>query len=205
MRIPAGSAEAEIEIKKSRFIAVAQPSADREAVKEAVALRWDREPGASHIVWAFQSGERGDIFGMSDDGEPKGTAGRPVLEVIRGSGISDLLIMVVRYFGGTKLGTGGLVKAYTEAAQAVLAELPTEERILRLPFSLRLHYSHYQKAKELLETAGAAVEREDFAGEVTIIGTVPSHAREDLAYEISELSSGTAELEITGVERYGRG
>jgi uncharacterized YigZ family protein len=205
MRIPSGEARAEIEIKKSKFIAIAGTASDREEAKAAVSRQWERHPEASHIVWAFQAGERGDIFGMSDDGEPKQTAGRPVLEVIKGSGISDLLIMVIRYFGGTKLGTGGLVKAYTEAARAVLALLPTEERVLRLPFSLTIHYSHYQRGKELLEEAGAAIDEESFAGEVTIRGTLPSPAVEDLDRRIADLSSGNTRLEITGGEHYGRG
>ncbi len=205
MRIPSDEARAELEIKKSKFIAVAGAASGREAVKKAVSRQWELDPEASHIVWAFQAGERGDIFGMSDDGEPKNTAGRPVLEVIKGSGISDLLIMVVRYFGGTKLGTGGLVKAYTEAAQEVLAVLPTEERLLRLPFSLSLHYSRYRRGKELLEEAGATIDEESFAGEVTIRGSLPSPVVGELERKIADLSSGESRLEITGEEHYGRG
>ena len=204
MRIPSGTARAEIEVRKSKFIAIAGYAADRESVKRAVERQWGEDPGATHIVWAFQAGERGDIFGMSDDGEPKNTAGRPVLEVIRGSGITDLLIMVVRYFGGTKLGTGGLVKAYTEAAQAALAKLPTEERIPRLPFSLSLPYSGYQRGRDLLEEAGAAVEAEDFAAEVSIRGTLPSSAREEIEKRIADLTDGSSRIVITGEERYGK-
>jgi uncharacterized YigZ family protein len=203
MRIPAGNAEAQIEIKRSRFIAAARRAASRGEVKEAVARRWEQDPEASHIVWAFRAGERGDIFGMSDDGEPQGTAGRPVLEVIRGSGISDLLVMVIRYFGGTKLGTGGLVKAYTEAAKAVIAGLPTEERVPRLPFSLRLPYGAYRRGREVLELAGAQIADERFTESVLLSGTLPTEERERVERRITDLTAGLSRLEITGEERYG--
>lgn len=204
MRIPAGTAKAEIEIKKSKFIAVAMSASNREEVKEAVSARWKLDPEATHIVWAFRAGAKGDIFGMSDDGEPKGTAGRPVLEVIRGSGVSDLLVMVVRYFGGTKLGTGGLVKAYTEAAQAALTRLATEERILRLPFALLLSYSHYRRGKEILEEAGAAIEEESFAAEVTLRGSIPARSSQQLQQRIADITSGESVIDITGGEHYGK-
>lgn len=204
MRIPAGPAHAEIEIKNSKFIALAEGAPDRETVKRKVGEQWELHPEAAHIVWAFTAGERGDIFGMSDDGEPQGTAGRPVLEVIKGSGIVDLTVMVVRYFGGTKLGTGGLVKAYTEAAQAALAALPTEERILRVSFSLTLPYSRYRPSRELLEERGAAIEEESFAEEVTLSGSIPSGEKEILQEKIADLTSGASSLRIRGEEHYGK-
>lgn len=198
MKVPERRTSSEIEIKNSRFIAIAEQAASRDEVKHIVETQWKEDPGADHIVWAFQSGSRGDIFGMSDDGEPKGTAGRPVMEVIRGSGISDLLVMVIRYFGGTKLGTGGLVKAYTQAASEVLAKLPTDKRISRLPFRLSIAYSPYQRAREALESLGAKIEHETFASEVTIEGTIPEESRPDAEKTVADLTSGASRLSITG-------
>ncbi|MFO7848561.1 MAG: YigZ family protein [Spirochaetia bacterium] len=205
MHIPAGPARAEIEVKNSTFIAIAEGAQDRETVKRRVGEEWEHHPDAAHIVWAFQAGERGDIFGMSDDGEPRGTAGRPVMEVIRGSGVVDLMVMVVRYFGGTKLGTGGLVKAYTEAARAALAALPREERMLRVSFSLTLSYSRYRPARELLDEHGAAIENESFAEEVTLVGSIPAGARGTLEEKIADLTSGASSLRVIGEEHYGSG
>lgn len=147
---PKEAAEAEIEIKKSRFIALAQRVSGAEEVRRRIKETRELHPGANHVVHAFVT-SGGDIFGMSDDREPKGTAGRPVLEVVRGSGIDNLLVMVVRYFGGTKLGTGGLVKAYTEAAQAVLKVLPTRPLIESISFRVVLSYDQYEPIKKSLD------------------------------------------------------
>jgi uncharacterized YigZ family protein len=196
MRIPKARAESEREVKKSKFIALAVLVRNREETKDAVAEQWKVHPEASHIVWAFRAGERGDIFGMSDDGEPKGTAGRPVLEVIKGSGVSDLAVLVVRYFGGTKLGTGGLVKAYTEAAQAVLSKLPTEQRIAKLAFRLVLPYPAFQPGKELLEEGGAEIEREEFTDTVRLEGMIPAAEKERLQQAIADLTAGASSLAI---------
>ncbi len=196
MRVPKGTAKSELEVKRSKFIALAVPVQNREETKEAVAEQWKLHPDASHIVWAFQAGERGDIFGMSDDGEPKGTAGRPVLEVIKGSGVSDLAVLVIRYFGGTKLGTGGLVKAYTETAQAVLSKLPTEERITKLSFRLVLPYGAFQPVKELLEEGGAEIEREEFTETVMLEGKIPASGKERLQQAVADLTAGASLLTI---------
>ncbi|MFP4618458.1 MAG: IMPACT family protein [Spirochaetaceae bacterium] len=204
MRIPAEPARAEIEIKNSKFIALAERAPDRDTVKRRVEELWKLHAEAAHIVWAFIAGKRGDIFGMSDDGEPQGTAGRPVLEVIKGSAIVDLTVMVIRYFGGTKLGTGGLVKAYTEAAQAAIAALPTEERVLRVSFSLTLPYSRYRPSRELLEERGAAIVEESFAEEVTLSGSIPAGEKETLQNKIADITSGASSMRITGDEHYGK-
>ncbi len=196
MRIPSQSAAAEIEIKKSRFIALASRVDSADQAKQELKTAWEAHPQASHIVYAFQVGKRGDIFGLSDDGEPHGTAGRPVLEVVKGSGISNLLIMVVRYFGGTKLGTGGLVKAYTGAAQEVLAVLPTEELIQKRRFFISLPYSLYEKVRMLLESHAADIEGEEFLTEVILTGKLPLPEADTVQQALLELSAGKLQLEF---------
>jgi len=200
MRIISRSAHIEFEEKRSRFIAIAAAADSREAAKGKVAAAWAEHPDATHVVYAFQLGKTGDLFGLSDDGEPHGTAGRPVLEVIKGSGITNLIVMVVRYFGGTKLGTGGLVKAYTRAAREVLAAAPTEEQVDRSAFRLLLPYHLFEQSKLLLQEYSAVIERENFSTEIELCGGIPVEFVETVRSRLRDLSSGSVSLE-TDTER----
>lgn len=111
-------AHSELIIKKSRFIGCVQPMADRASAQAAVDALWKQHPGAAHVCWALLAGGQSAAV---DDGEPGGTAGRPMLDVLRHQDLEGVLATVVRYFGGVKLGAGGLVRAYTDAvAQALL-------------------------------------------------------------------------------------
>lgn len=114
----AAPAHSELIIKKSRFIGCVQPMADRASAQAAVDALWKQHPGAAHICWALLAGGQSAAV---DDGEPGGTAGRPMLDVLRHQDLEGVLATVVRYFGGVKLGAGGLVRAYTDSiAQALL-------------------------------------------------------------------------------------
>lgn len=114
----AAPAHSELLIKKSRFIGCVQPMADRASAQAAVDTLWKQHPGAAHICWALLAGGQSAAV---DDGEPGGTAGRPMLDVLRHQDLEGVLATVVRYFGGVKLGAGGLVRAYTDTvAQALL-------------------------------------------------------------------------------------
>jgi len=133
--VPAGYLERETEVKKSRFIASVAPVGSRNQVKEWLERAHHDHPDARHICWAYQLGRPGAAAeaAMNDDGEPSGTAGRPILGVIQHKDIGDVLVMVVRYFGGVKLGAGGLVRAYAGAAESVLADV---ERVIRKPLEI---------------------------------------------------------------------
>lgn len=192
---PKGTAETEIEIKKSRFIALAQRVSDAEEVRRRIKETRELHPGANHVVHAFVT-SGGDIFGMSDDREPKGTAGRPVLEVVKGSGIDNLLVMVVRYFGGTKLGTGGLVKAYTEAAQAVIKVLPTRPLIESSNFRIVLSYDQYEPIKKELGPLLLEPPEEAFMEQVIVTGKIASKDVDAAAEVVREISAGRSTLEI---------
>ena len=121
--IPAGESRIEYQIKNSRFIGRAGYTPSVEEAKAFVEKVKTEEPGYSHAVYAFAVGHGASVtHGMSDAGEPSGTAGRPALAVVNGSGLGDVTVVIIRYFGGTKLGTGGLVKAYTETVQLALVE-----------------------------------------------------------------------------------
>ncbi|MCK4542058.1 MAG: YigZ family protein [Spirochaetales bacterium] len=196
MLVPAGEAVAEIEIKKSRFIAITCGVESAEGARTRIRETRDRYPDATHVVHAFLTGPRGDIFGFSDDHEPSGTAGRPVLEVLRGSGISNILLMVVRYFGGTKLGTGGLVKAYTQAAQEVLKTLPVEEKVERCKIKLTFPYELFDQGKKILFQEKARIIEEQFGLNVEVIALLPADNLENCRSLLTNLSRGAAIMEI---------
>ncbi len=129
--IPAGRARVEEVILRSRFITTAGPAANVDEAKAFIAEMRAEFADATHNCYAFAAGPPGStaMAGMSDDGEPGGTAGRPMLAVVLGSGLGDLVVVVTRYYGGTKLGTGGLVRAYSGGVKAVLDVLPVREKV----------------------------------------------------------------------------
>jgi uncharacterized YigZ family protein len=167
--IPAGEARIELQVKNSRFIGRAAYTPSVEAAKAFIEQVKLEEPGWTHAVYAFAVGHGAAVtHGMSDAGEPSGTAGRPALAVVKGSDLGDVTVVIVRYFGGTKLGTGGLVKAYTEATQLVLAELPLTEKVERQSAQITVPYAYYEPVKRLIEAHRGQVEAEEFAAEVTL-------------------------------------
>lgn len=196
MRIIREQVHTETTAKNSRFISLMYSVHNQEEAKDRIKEEWDLYPDATHIVYAYRLGKTGDIFGMSDDGEPHGTAGRPVFEVLKGSDITNVILLVVRYFGGTKLGTGGLVKAYTRAAQEVLSLCRTEELTEKVRFFLELPYPLHEPARKALIENGAGIEEEDFTTEVRLSGTLPKAAVPQTRRTLRDLSSGTLLLEI---------
>lgn len=148
----AAPAHSEIIIKKSRFIGCVQPMADRASAQAAVDALWKQHPGATHICWALLAGGQSAAV---DDGEPGGTAGRPMLDVLRHHDLEGVLATVVRYFGGVKLGAGGLVRAYTDTiAQALLtAPKVTLQRMKTL--QCHVPYALEGLLRREIEAAGA--------------------------------------------------
>lgn len=194
--IPAGSARAEIRASNSRFIASAAPSATVEAARAAIAMVRAAMPDASHHVYAYVIGHGATTtLGMSDDGEPPGTAGRPALAVLRGSGLGDITLVITRYFGGTLLGTGGLVRAYGDAAKAVLAIVPREEKIERGTLRLGLPYPFYEQARRMIAAHAGAIQAEDFAADVTLRVLLPLAQVAALTAALEELTAGQARIE----------
>jgi uncharacterized YigZ family protein len=167
--IPAGESLIELQIKNSRFISRAGYTPSVDEARAFIDKIKAEEVGCSHAVYAFAVGHGATVIhGMSDAGEPSGTAGRPALAVVKGSGLGDVTVVIVRYFGGTKLGTGGLVKAYTEAAQLALAELPLTEKVERKKVVITVPYGFYDYCSRLIETYHGQIESENFAIEVTL-------------------------------------
>jgi len=180
--------QAELIVKKSRFIAIARKCNSPQQVKALVEETKKLHPQANHVVHAAVI--NGTQFSFSDDHEPKNTAGRPAFEVLRGSGISDICILIVRYFGGTLLGTGGLVKAYGDSTKLVLDGIETEERVEKTTFSVSFTYDLYERIKLLLQKYNISNLNESFETSVNISGLIPSPEKEQLKKEITELTNG---------------
>jgi uncharacterized YigZ family protein len=190
-RIPVEKHRTEMVVVNSRFITTIGRAETASDAKTFVAAVRHEMPDASHHVYAFRAGYGNSITeGMSDDGEPSGTAGPPVLAVLRGTDIGDIVLVVTRYFGGTKLGTGGLVRAYTEAAQTSLATLQTEEKIPKQTVGIETPYSLYERIKLLIAKHSGVIDDEQFAGDVAIIATFPTHEIIAFNAALSELSAG---------------
>ena len=188
------TATTEIEIKKSRFISIAYPVESLEEVKEKVILTRSLHPNATHVVHSAVVGKSGTLFSSSDDREPKNTAGRPSLEVLKGSGITNICVCTVRYFGGTLLGTGGLVKAYGDSTKEVLKIVKTEELIERESFTAVLQYDHYTLAKRLLDETTATDITEDFGVGITIKGKIPLSMHDILQKGFQNIGQGRIQL-----------
>jgi uncharacterized YigZ family protein len=154
---------------------------------------------ASHHVYAYIVGHGATTtLGMSDDGEPPGTAARPAMAVLRGSGLGDVALVVTRYFGGTLLGTGGLVHAYGDAARAVLATLPREEKVERRELLLALRYASYETARRLVAAQDGSIVEEDFAADVTLRVLLPAARVEAFAAALGEATAGQAQIVDSG-------
>ncbi|HPY91032.1 MAG TPA: YigZ family protein [Kiritimatiellia bacterium] len=189
-------AAAEIVIRNSRFIAEAFVVEEAESARELLRAQKELRPDATHVVHAFVIGANANVLGCSDDGEPPGTAGRPALEVLKGSGITNIMVTITRYFGGVKLGVGGLVKAYTEATQEVLAKAETQELTEQTEFTLQVPYPCYEPVRRLLAEVGAEVTAETFADDVNIQGRMRDGELDDFARKVADLSNGKAKLTV---------
>ena len=197
--IPAARHRVELFVQRSRFIATADHAPTVAAAKGLLAELRAELPDASHHVHAFVVGFGGTVtLGTSDDGEPAGTAGRPALKVLQNAGLGDVCVVVTRYFGGTKLGTGGLVKAYTEATQLVLSTLPRVARVQRTALRVSLPYDAYDSLKRLCGAYEAEIEGEAFGEAVTVALSVPDDAVAALRRDLGDATRGRAVVEVPG-------
>lgn len=190
MKILLEKAEAYMTIKNSRFIAEAFPIQNQIDARETILLTKQKYPDATHVVHAFILGLNREVCGMSDDGEPPGTAGRPVLSVLRGSGITNILLTITRYFGGTLLGTGGLVRAYGESAKKVLSLCRVEEYREKTPFSFSCGYDLYPVIKHLFESYNIFDLNEEFGTDVFLRGKIFTSEKDELLSKVKSLSRG---------------
>ena len=197
MNIPINEATANLEVKKSKFIAIARYCDTLQGVKDLVNETKKAHPDATHVVHAAVVGKEGTEFSFSDDKEPKNTAGRPAFEVLKGREITNIAVMIIRYFGGTKLGTGGLVKAYGDAMKAVLEKIQTEELIDKRSFKVMTSYDRYEPIKLILQKNGGTITDEEFTVGVTLSGNLPEKNTATLKAEIVERSNGKDTIQFS--------
>lgn len=183
----AAPAQAELVEKKSRFIGYAAPVESEEAAQTFLQEIRTRHRDATHNCYAYQVGEHNEFQRSSDDGEPSGTAGRPILEVVKGSGLTNVIVVVTRYFGGTLLGTGGLVRAYSASAAAALAAGEQVRLIPAAELSLTVEYQSWQRLESWLAAAGYVVQDVRFTDKVDVRFLVPQGELADLGRKLSEL------------------
>ncbi len=184
-------------VVNSRFIATLSPVFSVEEARAFIKEVRAEYPDATHNVPAYVIGGGNTVIEYcSDDGEPAGTAGRPALSVLRGSSMGDLAVVITRYFGGTLLGTGGLVKAYTEATQWVVSAVPRARRIRAHLALLAIPYNLLERVRLTVTRHSGAVLGEEFAADVTLTLRFPVEALEGFQSELREISAGRLQAEI---------
>ena len=185
--IPAETIRAELVIHRSRFIATIGAAESVETAREFIARIRAEMPDATHHVYAFRVGFGSSVQeGLSDDGEPAGTSGKPAMAVLRGADIGDVVLVVTRFFGGIKLGTGGLVRAYSSAAKAALDLLPLTEKIETTEFALTIPYARYDQLKRLAAKHHASILSEEFTTAVTLTLRIPTDALDAFSGYLAE-------------------
>lgn len=180
---------AELEIRKSRFIAHAIPVADRDAAMQTLRGLREAHPGATHVCWALLAGGQS---GMSDDGEPSGTAGRPILEVLRHHDLDGVLAAVVRYYGGVKLGAGGLVRAYTDAIASALQGATRIERIAQAQLAIEIGYPDEARVRRWVEQEGAELVESHYGMSVRLQLQMPATMLDAARDALTDLTQGRA-------------
>ena len=194
--IPAKTLRCETEVKHSRFIATIEPTSTPEAALSFISQIKQEFPDASHNCWAYLIGPPGstDRIGLSDDGEPHGVAGKPMLTAIQHSGIGDITVVVTRYFGGTKLGMGGMVKAYTLAVNTALEQLNTAEKINWAELSFKINYPLLDPIERLLPEFEARLIDKQFAEQICLTMKLPEENLARLRTRLTDMSSGQIEF-----------
>ncbi len=200
-RTVAGAGEATLEIKKSEFIGVIAPATTEEEARRIIDEQKQLHPKARHWCTAYVLGPDARTQRSNDDGEPAGTAGAPILDVLGGSGLTDVVAVVTRYFGGVLLGAGGLVRAYGSAASEALARTTIITRNLIVPVSARLDYSTADTVRARAEQRGWKIIDAEYAADVTMHAGVPADDVDDYARMLADISAGSAQP-IIGTPRY---
>lgn len=194
--IPAGRVRVEDEIKHSRFITTIARAHSAGEASDFIEEMCREFPDANHNCWAFVAGPPGslDEAGSSDDGEPGGTAGRPMLGILLRSGVGEIVAVVTRYFGGVKLGRGGLMRAYSGAVRHALRELERAEYVERVAVDIELPYAQVDPVKRLLTNFDARSLDETFAEAATLRVSVPVSLLEDFEDAVRDATGGGARL-----------
>jgi len=196
-RFPSGQQRFELEIKRSRFITTIACTDGKEAARKFIDSIRTEFPDASHNCWAFVAGSPDDVYQVdkSDDGEPRGTAGKPMLNVLQHSGLGRITVVVTRYFGGIKLGAGGLVRAYSQCVSHAVQHLETEKYVPVEVVELDLPYDLLDQMEHYLASAGVLISRREYTDKIRLELEIPQHLEDQVVSAISELGQGRVRFE----------
>ncbi|MGC6389194.1 IMPACT family protein [Ewingella sp. S1.OA.A_B6] len=185
------------EIKKSRFITLLAPTEGIEAAKAFIKDVRNQHPAARHHCWAFVAGAPADSqqFGFSDDGEPAGTAGKPILGHLMGSGVGEITAVVVRYYGGIMLGTGGLVRAYGGGTQQALKQLIVHQKVPFKEYKLQCDYPQLALVESLMQQVGGQILHSDYGAAVELRLALPAFEAVAIIIRLYDLSRGMLQLQ----------
>jgi uncharacterized YigZ family protein len=191
-KIPAKLYRTEETIKRSRFIATVAHAFTEEDAKVFISIIKNEFPDATHNCWAFVAGPPGDTarIGLSDDGEPHGTAGKPILTVLLHSEIGEIVAVVTRYFGGTKLGTGGLVRAYSGSVKNALAGLSIKEKRDVITLTAILDYSKITAVRQMIESFNSEIIEAKYEADVSFKIELPKNNKDSFIHAITDLTGG---------------
>ena len=194
MNILADYVSFEENIKGSRFLSELFPCQNQTEARNLIKEQKSKYPDSTHVVHAFITGPGGEVMGMSDDGEPSGTAGRPALDVLKGHNCTNLLLTITRWFGGTLLGTGGLVKAYGNGAKKVLKAADEKNLfqplVNKVDFSFSCDYSLYKLIKINFSNYNLFNLKEDFQSQINIKGQIQEDQKDSFIGKLTDISNG---------------
>lgn len=188
------------ELKKSRFITYLAPADGVQAARQFIQQMRDEYPDARHHCWAYVAGapDNSQLLGFSDDGEPSGTAGKPMLAQLMGSGVGEIVAVSVRYFGGILLGTGGLVKAYGNGVQQALKILPTQLKVPQATYHLSCEYAQLSMVEAQVQLVGGKIVDAQYGANIQLILCLPIAEVGRIADKLRDASRGT--LLLSSVE-----
>ena len=194
--IPAEHRSFDFEIKRSQFLTRLGRAGSRDEAEAFVRSVREQFPDARHVCWAYIAGAPDTtVRSMSDDGEPSGTAGRPMLNALQHSGIGEVVVAVVRYFGGIKLGTGGLQRAYGDAVTGVLTDLPLLERVPRKALQIHYDYALESTIRNLLGSYDVVLGETLWANQVSMQLQVAEECSTEFMQHLSDRCSGQVRIE----------
>ena len=198
-QIPADSISVEQELKRSRFIATIGRAPDKQQADAFIRMVRSTYPDANHHCWAYVAGNpfKTVQMGMSDDGEPQGTAGKPMLSILQHSKIGEIAAVVTRFFGGIKLGTGGLARAYSSSVQLALQKLPLTEYVALTSARITLPYSLEDRLRRLLKKMKIDIIDVKYKDHVVLSIEIPENLSIEMEEQIGNQTMGQAKLLIT--------
>ncbi len=194
--VPAGAAEAQIKVKGSKFIARILPVLSKEEAEENYLLLKKKYYTATHHCLAYRINE--DVFRYSDDGEPSGTAGKPILQILDGKHLQEVLCVVTRYFGGTKLGTGGLIRAYSEATAQAIKNLTVKIKVRSRQYNVNFPYELEPNIRRLIAALKGQLKDSKYGKQVQFTVTVPLGQSARFERQLSELHYQAVQFSLVG-------